>query len=224
MPYKYELHAHTKEVSQCGKVPASEAVRMYREKGYNGIVFTDHYSPLTFTGIRRLMPQKYWKFYISGYENGLKAASKYPDFTVLLGMELRYYGTGNDYLVYGVWPEFIKNAGNLMALHPKSFYRLAHRNGLIVLQAHPFRPYIYRTNPKYLDGCEVFNGKNSPEENIKSLQWFEKSGMKIKVSGSDFHRPPHLAKGGIITDVPIKTNADLINVLKSGDYDLIENS
>ena len=48
--------------------------------------------------------------------------------------------------------------------------------------------------------------------------------MKIRTSGSDFHRPSNLAKGGIATTRKIKTNKDLIEVLVSGDFSIIKDS
>ena len=221
MSYKYELHCHTKEVSRCAGTSAADAVKLYKEKGYDGIVITDHFSPMTFTPSTVFRPHKAIDFYTRGYKEALKAAG--DDFTVLLGMELRYYGTINDYLVYGVTEEFLKSNGNIMAMNPKRFYRLAKENGLIVVQAHPFREWMKRINPNHLDGAEVFNGKATKEANENTENWIRQTGMKIRISGSDFHRPAQLAKGGIITDNPIKTNADLLNILNSGEYELIQN-
>ncbi len=220
MEYKYELHCHTKEVSLCGKVPVKEIIRMYKEHGYNGIVLTDHYSPMTFPMTKVLCPQKHTDFYTKGYHEALKYAD--DDFTILLGMELRYYATANDFLVYGITEDFLRNNGNLMAKYPKRFYRLAKKNGLIVVQAHPFRDWMVRINPKYLDGAEVHNGKTNDGQNLMALKWAEKNHMQVLISGSDFHRPQHIAKGGIITDTQIKTNDDLLKVLRSGNFKRIE--
>ncbi|MBR3589164.1 MAG: PHP domain-containing protein [Clostridia bacterium] len=220
MQYKYELHCHTKETSLCGQVPAAEIVKMYKEQGYNGIVITDHYSPMTFKPSRVYRPQTDIDFYISGYKEALKYADE--NFTVLLGMELRYYATANDYLVYGVTEEFLRTNGNLMKLYPKKFYKLAKENNMLVVQAHPFRNSIMiRTNPNYLDGAEVHNGKADYEANRKAAEWADKNNMKIRVSGSDFHRPNNLANGGIITDEPIKTNDDLLRILRSGNFEMM---
>lgn len=219
--FKYELHCHTKEVSRCAGTPAAECVKLYKEAGYDGIVITDHFSPMTFTPSTVMRPHKAIDFYTKGYKAALKAAG--DDFTVLLGMELRYYATANDYLVYGVTEDFLKSNGNLMAMYPKRFYRLAKKNNLIVAQAHPFRDWMIRTNPKYLDGAEVFNGKGTKEANENTEKWVKETGMKIRTGGSDFHRPKNLAKGGIITKTPIKTNEDLIKILISGEYELIQN-
>ena len=91
------------------------------------------------------------------------------------------------------------------------------------MQAHPYRKFITRANPKYLDGVEVFNAKSTKEENDNALKWAEDNNIKIKTSGSDCHRKTGVALGGIITTEPIKTNDDLVRILKSGDYRLIKN-
>lgn len=82
-----------------------------------------------------------------------------PDFTVLLGMELRHYGTANDYLIYGVNEDFIYAAGNLMKPWEKKVYDMCHKNGFLVFQAHPFRAGIRQCDERYIDGIEIYNGK-----------------------------------------------------------------
>ena len=71
MRYIYEMHCHTGCTSQCGRVEPEEIVRLYKEKGYSGIVVTDHYSPLTF--VPNWCPQKQIDFYLEGYRR-MKAA------------------------------------------------------------------------------------------------------------------------------------------------------
>ena len=58
MEYKYELHCHTGAVSRCGRVEPEKIVEMYVEAGYNGIVVTDHYSPMTFPIHRLACPKR----------------------------------------------------------------------------------------------------------------------------------------------------------------------
>lgn len=219
MSYKYELHCHTKMVSQCGRVEPKEIVKMYREKGYSGIVVTEHYSPLTFQLNSYYKPQRLIDFYISSYEEMKKYETE--DFSVMFGMELRHYATGADYLIYGVDPEWLRQQGNLLKLWEKQVYQLMHAQGYLVFQAHPFRPYILRCNPKYIDGIEIYNGKCDKKTNAKAALWAIKTG-KFVSSGSDFHTPAQLARGGIITETPIKNNADLVSALKSGKYEIIE--
>ena len=205
-------------VSQCASTPPEKVVELYKEKGYSGIVVTEHYSPLTFKLDSYCKPQRLIDFYLSSYYEMKKYETE--DFSVIFGMELRHYGTGADYLIYGIEPQWLKEQGNLMKLHEKQVYRLIHAQGWLVFQAHPFRWYIRRCNPKYIDGIEVYNGKCDEKTNYKALQWAIKTG-KLMSSGSDFHEEAQLAKGGIITEEPIRNGADLVRVLKSNNYRLI---
>lgn len=217
MKYKYELHCHTGCVSRCGRVEPEEIVKLYKSKGYNGIVVTDHYSPMTFTP--NWCPQKQIDFYLSGYRR-MKAAAG-DDFTVLLGIELRHYFTANDYLIYGIDEDFLYSSGNLMKPWEKEVFRLVKERGYLIYQAHPFRVGIRRCNPDYIDGVEIYNGKTGKAENQKAFEW-AKENDKLMVSGSDFHTVKNLARGGIITDNPVKNNNDLLNVLRAQNFEMIE--
>ncbi|MBR7061128.1 MAG: PHP domain-containing protein, partial [Eubacterium sp.] len=103
----------------------------------------------------------------------------------------------------------------------KSIYKLMHAQGYLVFQAHPFRPYILRCNPNYIDGVEIYNGKTPKSENDKAFEWAKKNN-KLMVSGSDFHTNEHIARGGIITKEKIGNNADLLRVLKSQNFEMIK--
>lgn len=103
----------------------------------------------------------------------------------------------------------------------KSIYKLMHEQGYLVFQAHPFRPYILRCNPNYIDGVEIYNGKTPKNENDKAYEWAKKNN-KLMVSGSDFHTKAHIGRGGIITEEKITNNADLLRVLKSQNFEMIK--
>ena len=222
MKYKYELHCHTGAVSRCASLSPERAVELYKEKGYDGIVITDHYSCQTFLDRHMFAPQKENEFFLDGYRRALAAAGE--EFTVLLGMELRFYGNGNDYLVYGLTPEFLYENKNLMTIYPRRFHRLCRQNNMIFVQAHPFRPYIFRTNPKYLDGCEVYNAKNKNSGiNEKAEKWANDNNMQVRVGGSDMHRESQFDNiSGILTNEIIRTNGDLIRILRSGEFEIIK--
>lgn len=221
MEYKYEIHAHTKNTSLCGQLDAEDLVNKYKEAGYSGIVITDHYSPMTFKPAEYFNKKKALEHYFQGYRKAKQFESE--DFTVLLGVELRFYATVNDYLIYGVTEEMLYKLPFLLPLYIRRASKLLRERGCLFLQAHPFRQFITRANPKYLDGVEVFNGKADKEANDNSEKWAEEIGAKIKTSGSDCHRESGVGLGGIITNEPIKSNDDLIRILKSGNYKLIKN-
>ncbi len=221
MSYKYELHSHTNETSTCATAPIKSTIEKYKSMGYNGIVITDHYSGLTFPPNEYLNPEKCAKRYLKGYHEAMKYSDE--SFIVLLGMEIRFLFTPNDYLIYGMTEDFIKNSGKLLFSNLKKLSETAHKSNMLLIQAHPFRGYVKRGNPKYLDGVEVFNGKSKKkEENEKSLLWAKENNLKILTSGTDFHHIDSNITGGIETEEKITSNDDLLRILRSGKYTLIK--
>lgn len=215
------MHLHSSEVSSCAAVPCEEIADIYENLHYDGIVITNHMNPNTFK--KAQLEAAPWSekadFFLSGYKK-LKKLTE-GKITVLLGMEISFYDTPNDYLVYGIDEDFIKNNGDLMALTPKSFSKLVHENGFLLLQAHPFRRDMKIVDWKILDGYEVFNGNpRHYSSNEIAESWAKYHGKNLITSGSDFHEYEDAGMGGIYFSEQISTNADLLKALKSGNYRL----
>ncbi len=216
--YRYELHCHTRPVSRCAAISPKTLVKRYEAAGYDGIVLTDHYSPMTFLGRHFLAPREAVDHYLSSYHQLKEYCGS--SFTVLLGMELRHYGTVNDYLVYGIEEDWLRKQDNMLLWDEKTMSRRLHEQGCLVFQAHPFRPFIKRCDLSLLDGVEVFNGHTNAKANHEALLWAQANG-KPMISGSDTHRRSDVICGGICTETPIRTNADLLRALNEQAYDLI---
>jgi hypothetical protein len=75
-------------------------------------------------------------------------------------------------------------------------------------------------DPSPLFGIEVRNGGTDAFRNDMARIFAEHYG-KAMLSGSDFHKEQHLARGGIECNRQIKTPTDLSALLRSGDYTLI---
>ena len=125
--YKYELHCHTGGVSRCATIDPKDLVRKYETAGYSGLVLTDHYSPLTFLPGHYLRPQKAIEHYLSSYHE-LKDWCG-DGFTVLLGLELRHYGVVNDYLIYGVEEDWLRQQKNMLLWSEKKVCEEMHKQG-----------------------------------------------------------------------------------------------
>ncbi len=220
--YKYEIHCHTKNTSRCGHLDGAEIVKLYKEAGYSGVVITDHYSPMTFSLSEHFNKKKAVEHYLEGYKRA--KACETEDFKVFLGMELRFYATVNDYLVYGISENDLFELPFLLPVYLPRAYSLLHSRDCLLIQAHPFREFVTRANPKHLDGAEVFNGKTSEELNNKALLWAQSFPQNaIMTGGSDCHSKGQLATSGIITKEKLTTNTDLVRILKSGEFDIIKN-
>lgn len=218
MKYTYEPHFHTKDVSTCARISADEAVELYKNAGYSGVVVTDHFSQDCFDN---KYPGETWKdkidYFLSGYRNAKKYETE--DFAVILGLEARFEND-NDYLVFGVNEDFLYENEWFTKMTIKEFKKLAEKNQLTVIQAHPFRIDSNITNPRYIDGIEIYNGnRRHDSSNNMAEMWAKKHGF-ITTSGSDFHEYEDLARGGIVFDTFVKDSKQFRAELLSGKYQL----
>ncbi len=196
--YYIDTHVHTNEVSPCGKVPAQTMIRLYKAAGYAAVCVTDHY----FKGYFEKMGDIPWKEkgerYCRGYFTARELGEKLG-IRVYFGQEMRFYDHANDFLVYGISPEDLLANPELYNMTLDTYRGFAHAHGAVIFQAHPFRtPPCAPANPAWLDGVEVYNGH--PDHNSRNAlaQQFSEMCHLPASSGSDFHRPHHLARGGII--------------------------
>lgn len=218
--YTYELHSHTSEVSGCAEVSAAESYRMHESAGYDGIVITDHF----YTDALNDRYGPVWADRAYGYMTGYRKMKELArdGFTVMFGLEFRFNGTCNDYLVFGITPELFTATPDLDRYDHARLRAFADENELLIVQAHPFRGSCTPDEPSFLDGVEVYNGHPwHVENNDRALAFAEEHGL-IQTSGSDFHHPGMLGRGGIKTDRPLRSVRDLVEVLKSGEYELIK--
>ena len=223
--YKYELHSHTSECDRDAALSAKELVHLYKAAGYDGMVITDHYIERFYTlwfpeEVQGLTHEQQVTRWLKGFRTAREEGEKIG-FTVLPGAEVRFDHYPNDYLLYGVHEDFfytvprlneLKSVQELLALMPE---------GVCVVHAHPFRDDMAVATPTGLFGIETYNGGTERFRNDLARQFAEHYGL-AKTSGSDIHSTARLAKGGIMTERPIRTPEDLSAVLRSGEYQLIE--
>lgn len=221
MEYLYEMHVHTVEVSTCAAANVKELLESYEGKGYTGFISTNHMNSSTFdrVGLKDAPWDEKVDHFLTGFYALKEAAG--DKYKVILAMEINFYNNPNDYLVYGITEEFLRAHGDLMAMKPKQFAKLAHENGLLFIQAHPFRRGMKIEDWKILDGYEIFNGNprhHSGNETAK--EWARIHNKDIVTSGSDFHEVEDAAIGGIYFKRIIENNDELLEELRKGDYRL----
>lgn len=220
--FLYEMHAHTRETSRCANIEAFEMIREYIKAGYRGIVITDHMSPSTFVKFedKNIPWHEKVDYFLQGYHAALEAAD--GKINVLLGMELRFDTPTNinDFLVYGITEEFLYKNPDLLNMDIRSFSKLAHMNKMIIFQAHPFRVGMTVTDPKYLNGIEIYNGNPRHDSSNRIAEmWARKYGL-LGISGSDCHMKEDVARGGLFFEKEIKDNKTLVKELLHEKYRL----
>ena len=131
------------------------------------------------------MPERV-NWYLSGYR-AAKAEGEKLGLTVLLGAEARMTSGNEDFLVL-----------------------------MLLIQAHPFRQGLRQAPLEQLDGIEVYNGHPDHESHNELALERATHGREgfIFTSGSDAHKLHHIARGGMLTDEDIRTEAALVDWLR----------
>lgn len=195
--YQLELHFHTKESSRCGKVPAVEGIRMYLERGYDGVVVTDHFSKAAcldpeIDGDGPEMWYRVCQKFLRGYWEAKRAADRTP-LRVYLGMEIRFPNDENDFLVYGIDEGFLKKHPWIYMKELPDLYKIAQKEGLAVVQAHPFRKNCFLGDIGCLHGIEIYNGNPRHDSRNELAEQLALEKQLTGTVGSDFHQPQDLA-------------------------------
>ncbi|GMQ62660.1 PHP domain-containing protein [Vallitalea maricola] len=218
--YKYDLHVHTKETSPCSHVAAADMIEVYRDNGYSGVVITDHYRPVFFNTSEFATWEEKVEDFLRGYRNAKYQGDKY-DMDVLLGIELAFNNTKtNDFLIYGITEEILMKSKDLLNMGFEGLSKFCRENNLLFYQAHPLRGYCHLEDIALLDGVEVHNGNSRHDSHNDEIEVIASKNDLYMISGSDFHEYGDENNGGILTSNRIKTNNNLIKVLKSKDYTL----
>jgi histidinol phosphatase-like PHP family hydrolase len=217
--YKYEIHAHTSETSLCGKVKAKEAVRLYHDKGYQGIIFTDHFHHQYFDSLEEISWKEKIKKYHLGLRYGIEEGKKY-DMDILWGIELRFPANNNDFLIYGVDDDFLVNHEDILNSSIEEFHELVkNRKDILTIQAHPNRKGCTIVDYNLVDGYEVCNRNPRHKSYDYETLCYEKEHNMLHTSSSDFHCKVDLAQGGILTDSRLRNNTEVLLAIRNLRYE-----
>lgn len=219
--FKYELHLHSCQGSKCGVSEGKDYVDFYIKNGYSGAILTDHFYHGNTRPDRSLPWAQYMDEYLSGYYD-MKKAAEGKDFEVFFGVE-ELFDTWDEYLVYGLEPEWYISHPELRDMKRVEFLTLAKESGAFIIQAHPYRYRDYfkcdhlTISSSLVDGYEVFNSCNTPEHNKLALMLAEKEN-KIMVGGSDRHKAADYIEtlGGIILQEKVHSIGELIDAVRAG--------
>ena len=125
---KFDMHCHTKEGSMDGKVMIEEYIKKLKEKGFGGMLVSDHNS---YDGYRE------WRDSIKG--------KNHTDFVVLKGVEYDTIDCGH---MLVIMPEGVKlKLLELRGLPAQILIMVVHKYGGIVGPAHPYGEKYLSPNP-----------------------------------------------------------------------------
>lgn len=220
--YLYETHCHTSWCSACGVSTPQEMAQAYYSHGYAGMIITDHFL-LGNSAVDKNLP---WREKMQAYHDAYLAAKNWAidkDFDVLFGIE-HHYGNGKEVLTYGVGLDFLAATPDIHLLPLSQYAALVHEAGGFISMAHPFRDRGYINmevgpQPEYLDGVEVYNFHNYPQENQKAWDLAREHGLP-GTSGGDVHicTDAGIGSAGVAFRRRVHTSEELVAELRGGDY------
>jgi len=220
--YKYDLHIHTDESSPCGRVLAADMIKVYHERGYQGVVITDHLRKIFFKKSHGATWEEKVDDFLTGYRHALEEAKNY-DMDVLLGVEIAFMENNehdNDFLIYGITEELLKTTPDILELGLEGVSALCREKGLLIYQAHPLRGYCCFEDVTLLDGIEIHNGNPRHNSNNADAEALAKEHGILMIGGSDYHEIGDEDSGGILTSERIYNNEQLLQVLRNNAYTL----
>jgi len=223
MPYRYDLHCHTKEGSKCSDIAATDMAELYYEMGYTGFCITDHFS-----GMTTLPDDTSWRervlFHYDIYEKARAAGEKYG-LTVFWGIEYSpVYDIKQmsnciwiDFVVFNLSKEWlIENQSAFCGTDKEQLSNLRKAGGFIS-HAHPI---IYKQDTEqiqlyqnYVDAVEVINGGLSDIDNNAAQQYARAYGL-YETAATDIHRYDQRVMAGLETETHNDTIDSLISAIK----------
>lgn len=222
MQYRYETHCHSNRCSRCAHSSPAELVHAYHEKGFAGLVLTDHFIHGNHCVDTSVSWDEQMHCYYDAYLEA-KDAAKILDFDVIFGLE-HAYGGGLEVLCYGIDLDFLLANPDIPELELDQFAHRVHSYGGILIHAHPYRwaGAELELPLELLDGIEVYNAGNPADKNLLALELAERTGL-IQTAGSDLHRITELKLGtaGIALPYRLKNEKDLAAALTSRHHILI---
>ena len=218
MQYIYETHLHTREGSRCGRVHGEDYIPYMIDKGYAGMIVTDHF----FTGNCAVPHFLSWEervdMYMSGYERALKA-SEGTSFTVLFGIEYNF--ECDEYLIYGVDRRWLLDRPDIERMTRSEVYSEVHSAGGIMVQAHPYRERDYLSDIKLapkaaIDGVEIYNAANKPNMNALGYEFALPLGLPM-TAGSDIHFYNDNDMGGMLFAKKINSIEEFVSAVRANE-------
>ena len=219
MPYLYETHLHTNQVSACGISRGRDYIQRYLDQGYTGIIVTDHFYNGHCALNRNLPWEKWVHAFCRGYEDA-RAEGARRGLDVFFGWEETFKG-GDDYLVYGLDKYWLLEHPEVRYWSREEQFEAVRQDGGCVVHAHPFRLYYYIENIRFsvgfVDAVEVANSGNNQPFDAQAWAYAQENGLPA-TAGSDIHRADDLYGDnamGVYLDKKIENIGEFVNIVKN---------
>lgn len=207
---KIDPHVHSNGVSRCSRVSCSEIIEQKIKQGYDGAMLTNHCQAWYYPAEKHAEAMR---GVVEEYERGL-AYAKTRGFEFWLGIEVTIHDPFySDWLLYGATAEFLLRTPCLYQLNQKELFALCEENGVLLVQAHPFRDPIRPADPKYLHGLEINCTPGDLQRYTDVLRKAEEYRCLV-TCGTDYHGPDRTFRGGTFVPDHVRSATDFAEYLR----------
>lgn len=202
---KLDMHCHTKEGSPDCKLELLENIEILKQKGYHGMLITDHDS------------YKAYRYY-------QKLTHKPDHFVVLKGIEYDTIDAGHMLIIMptGVKLPILELRGLPIIL----LVEIVHRYGGIIGPAHPcgekflsicntLRGKLSQNIYKKFDFIEGYNACEDADSNMRAMRLASEYQLPC-FGGSDSHKADCIGLGYTILQDHVSNETELINYIQAG--------
>ena len=216
-----ETHAHTKGGSPCAQVSAHDTVKAYADAGYGALMITNHFNEDTVPK-PGLSPREAVDRYVDLFKEAEEYGHQFG-IDVWFGIETCISGGPEDFLLFGADPDILYENPFMYHMTQEELFKECEQFGCLLFQAHPNRSYCKPRDPELLHGAEVYNGNPRHDSHNELTALWAKKYRLLPSSGTDFHQPEDIARGGIMVPEYIKDVKAFASYLRENEVTLITN-
>ena len=218
MAYLYETHLHTSETSRCAVSGGADYIAGYIDKGYSGIIVTDHFFNAHCVLSKKLPWEEWVNRFCRGYEEAKEEGYR-RGLDVFFGWE-ETFDSCDDYLVYGLDKAWLLEHPEVRSWTRGEQYKAVREAGGCVVQAHPFRQRYYIPKIILSAGCvdavEAINGAHEDVSfDVLAYRYAKKIGKPV-LAGTDIHDAADIYYSdifGVYSDKKLNNISDFVNMI-----------
>ncbi|MBE7068624.1 MAG: hypothetical protein E7381_04915 [Clostridiales bacterium] len=206
---KIDTHLHSSAISVCSRVNYKQLIDKKIAQGYDGGVLTNHCDSLYYEEADH---DAFMRKFVAEFERA-EAYATQKGFLLWLGLEVTLHNPWYaHWLVFGATKELLLTSPCFHALKQSELFEYCQKNGLTLVQAHPYRYGGKPIAPAFTHGLEI-NCSDGDLQRAEEIVAVAKTNGLLVTCGTDYHGLNKFVGGMCVPDW-VKTGAEFNKYLR----------